>query len=73
MQSEVSVGLESETDAPDQAFDPAQQVDATPPFELRAWWAAAQTQRWAPVDERSTDDDRDEDDPTLKLRRPPAK
>jgi hypothetical protein len=72
--SEVSVSLESETDQPGEVFDRAQQlVDAAAPFELRGWWAPAPTQRSAPVVERLTSADRDEEDPPLKLRKPPAK
>jgi hypothetical protein len=76
MPSEVSVGLESETDQPDEVFDRAQQlVDAAAPFELSGWWAPAPTQRWAPAVEDSTDTDPGEDGPPppVKLRRPPAK
>ena len=72
--SEVSVSLDSETDQPDEVFDRAQQlVDAAAPFELHGWWAPAPTQRWAPVADRSTDADRNEEDPPLKLRKPAAK
>jgi hypothetical protein len=72
--SEVSVSLESKTDQPDEVFDRAQQlVDAAAPFELHGWWAPAPKQRWVPVEERSADDDRNEQDPPLKLRRPPGK
>jgi hypothetical protein len=71
--SEVKVSLESETDQPDAVFDRAQQVvDAAAPFELRGWWAPAPTQRWAPLDD-SGNTARAEEDPQLKLRRPPAK
>jgi hypothetical protein len=73
-QSEVTVSLESETDEADEVFDRAQQlVDAAAPFELRGWWAPAPTQRWAPAAERSADDERNEEEPPLKLRRPAAK
>jgi hypothetical protein len=72
--SEVSVSLESETDAPDEVFDCAQQlVDAAAPFELRGWWAPAPTQGWAQVVDGSTDDDQDEKNPPLKLPKPPAR
>jgi hypothetical protein len=71
--SAVTVSLESETDQPDAAFDRAQQlVDAAAPFELHGWWAPAPTQRWAPLDD-SGKTARAEEDPQLKLRRPPAK
>jgi hypothetical protein len=64
--SEVSISLESETDQPDAVFDRARQlVDAAAPFELRGWWAPAPTQRWAPVAERSTDDDRNREEPPV--------
>jgi hypothetical protein len=71
--SEVKVSLESETDQPDAVFDRAQQVvDAAAPFELRGWWAPAPAQRWAPLDD-SDNTACAEEDPQLKLRRPPAK
>lgn len=54
-------------------FDRAQQlVDGAAPFEFHEWWAPAPTQRWAPVAERSTDVDRNEE-PPLTLRCRPAK
>jgi hypothetical protein len=72
--SEVSVSLGSETDQPEEMFDRAQQlVDAAAPFELRGWWAPAPTQRWAPVADRPTGADRNEEDPPAKPRKPPAK
>ena len=72
--AEVGVSLESETDQPDEVFDRAQQlVDAAAPFELRRWWAPAPTQRWAPASDDSTDADDGEEEPPVKLRRPPAK
>jgi hypothetical protein len=72
--SKVSVSLESEADQPDEVFDRAQQlVDAAAPFELGGWWAPAPTQRWAPAVEDSADADPGEEDPPVKLRRPPAR
>jgi hypothetical protein len=71
--SQVTVSLESETDQPDAVFDRAQQVvDGAAPFELRGWWAPAPTRGWAPLDD-SGNTARAEEDPQLKLRRPPAK
>jgi hypothetical protein len=71
--AEVGVSLESETDQPDEVFDRAQQlVDAAAPFEVRGWWAPAPTQRWAPASDDSTDADDREEEPPVKLRRPPA-
>jgi hypothetical protein len=71
--SQVTVSLESEMDQPDAVFDRAQQVvDAAAPFELRGWWAPAPAQRWAPLDD-SGNTAGAEEDPQLKLRRPPAK
>jgi hypothetical protein len=71
--SEVRVSVESQTDEAEEVFDHAQQlVDAAAPFKLRGWWAPAPTQRWAPLDD-SGKTARAEEDPQLKLRRPPAK
>jgi hypothetical protein len=72
--AEVSVTLEGETDEPDEIFDRAQQlVDAAAPFEVRGWWAPAPTQRWAPIANYPTDADRNEEDPPVRPRKPPAK
>src|SRR5262249_23010003 len=42
-------------------------------FELGHWWTPAPTQRWAPAVEDSADADSGEEDPPVKLRRPPAR
>jgi hypothetical protein len=71
--SEIRVSVESQTDEAEEVFDHAQQlVDAAAPFKLGGWWAPAPTQRWAPLDD-SGKTARAEQDPQLKLRRPPAK